>query len=894
MRITELRTNDRRDPMGIDLKGITFTWQVEEARGKRQAASRFVLSRGEDFSEILYDSGETRLPHHAYTPPLAEIIRPGERYCWRVTVTDETGDSAESGPASFEGGHSAGGWKGKWITPAYTREVVPVLRRRFTVTGEELAALRRARLYLCGLGLYEAYLNGEKIGDQFFTPYFTDYRYRVQYQTYDIAPLLREGENVLDVWLGDGWYKGRLGYLNEGQLREFYGDAYRLIADLYLVPREGAPRIIATDEDWESLKSPVTVTSIYDGEVYDMRRDAMLKAPGDRDVSGVRLTDGPAGALVPMDGLPVTRHETFVPQKIITTPRGETVLDFGQEITGWVEFAVRLPKDAKVTLDYGEILQDGCFYNDNLRSAKCQFTCISDGVKRIVRPHFTWYGFRYVRVTGMPVDIRNFHEFCAVALYSDLEEIGEIRTSLDKVNRLIRNTKWGQKGNFLDIPTDCPQRDERLGWTGDAQIFSGTAAYHMRTGTFFRKYLKDMAAEQRDLGGAVPYVVPDILSIGREKMGEPPYDPSDERWGEAGSAGWGDAATIIPWNLYLHTGNLAWLAEQYDNMKQWTDYIVRIDEECCGGKRLWTCGFHFGDWLSLDVEGGAEDENHREGGTDKFFIASAYYLRSAQLTAKAAALLERSEDAAYYERIAKEVRVAMRQKYRTAPGTLSIDTQTAYATALRFGLFDEEELTAAGERLHDLLVKWKMHLATGFIGTAYLCDALTERGFAEDAYTLLLNEDYPSWLYEVNMGATTTWERWNSVLPDGRISGTGMNSLNHYAYGCIAEWIYQAVCGLVLDEDRPGGQRVICMPRIDRRLGAAQARVRFAAGEYRSAWQIDGDRVRYELEVPFDGALAFTPDRPLLDITVNGERAGDGVFDRDFPAGHYVVEGRIA
>ena len=884
MRITDLRVNDRMNPIGICLENLTFSWRVEEAEGKKEAWARLEIAEDDAFASLVFDSGKGKLPRASYTPGLSGLIRPGKKYRYRVSVCDDLGNEAVSEIATFEGGRD-GAFAGTWISPKMTRELHPVMRKTFTLSKEEVS--REARLYICGLGVYEAYLNGKKIGNEYLAPYFTDYRYRIQYQTYDLEGCLQEGENTLDVWLGNGWYKGRFGYLAGGQLREYYGDSFKLLADVKV-----GERVIGTDRTWKCLRSPVLWSGIYDGESYDSRREAVLAAPSEQDLTDVQEAEAPAGELIPMLGLPVTAHEVLPVREIIRTKRGETVLDFGQEITGWVEFEANAPLDARVRLYYSEVMQDQCFYRENLRTADAEFEYASDGTRKTARPHFTFYGFRYVKVTGMEVDESNAADFRAVALYSDLQELGQITTANEKVNRLISNTRWSEKDNFLDVPTDCPQRDERLGWTGDAEIFSGAASRHMRTQAFFRKYLKDMADEQREKGGAVPYVVPDVLMVGREKCAEPPFDITKDGWGEAGSCVWGDAATIIPWNMYLHSGNLAWLSEQYDNMKQWCDFMIRMDEEHCGGGRLWTCGFHFGDWLSLDVEETYNDMDNREGGTDKYFVASVFYSYSAGLTAKAAALLGKSDDAEYYGRISREVRDAVRAKYVTGPGELSIRSQTAYALAIHLNVFDEAEKKAGGDRLAELLHLWNDHLATGFVGTAYLCDALTETGHADLAYTLLFNEDYPSWLYEVNLGATTIWERWNSILPDGKISGTGMNSLNHYAYGVIVDWIYASVCGLNLVEDHPAGAVVRFNPHPDARLGSAHAQIAFAAGTCSGGWEMKGDAITFTFTVPFDGKLIFEPDRELNDLRINGEKVS--ALPECFEMGSYTVEARAA
>lgn len=899
MKITGLKTNYQENPLGIALENIALTWAYEDAKGSFLKSVRVQISDSSDFSAIIFDSDEkpeSLQPDISLCTPDAAFV-PGRPYFWRVSAEDDAGDTAVSPVAAFEGGHPEGAWKGQWIAPSFTPELHPVMRKTFTLSAEELETLISGRLYICGLGLYEAYLNGQKIGEEYLTPYFTDYRYWTEYQTFDVGPLLKEGENTLDVWLGNGWYKGRFGYLYNGQLREYYGKEFKLLADLILKGAEGK-RVIGTDKSWTCLKAPVVISGIYDGEVYDARKEAALTAPGKRDVSPVRLTEAPKTTLTAMTGPGVLAHEKPPVKELIHTPAGEQVLDFGQEVTGWVTFSADSPEDTRITLEYGEVLQDGCFYRDNLRTADAKFTYISAGDgKKTVRPHFTYYGFRYVKVTGLTLSEEAVKDFTAVCLYSDIAPTGRLTTGNEKVNRLIENTLWSEKDNFLDIPTDCPQRDEREGWTGDAQIFANTASYHMQTPAFFRKYLKDMAFEQAEKGGAVPYVVPDVLTVGREKMAEPPFDITEDLWGEAGAAVWGDAATIIPWTMYRHYGNRKWLAEAYTNMKQWVNFIIHMDEDHCGGKRLWTCGFHFGDWLSLDVEGDTAGMANREGGTDKHFVASVYYMYSASLTAEAAKLLGKKEDAAYYERISSEVREAVRKAYFTPDGLLTSDTQTAYVIALHFGLFNGEEETKKGSaRLAELVHRWKDHLATGFVGTAFICSALTAAGYAKEAFTLLLNEDYPSWLYEVNLGATTIWERWNSLLPDGHISGTGMNSLNHYAYGSVAGFLYEDVCGLKVEDAAPGGSRLVLAPHTDERLGKAEASAKLPAGEYSSGWELkEGGSVVYRFTIPFNGRAAFRPDRSLKDITVNGVSCTEEELrSQEFKKGSYEVKAVFA
>ncbi len=892
MKIYNLKTRYQTNPLGIDLTDLTLSWKVKDAVGTAAEKIRVRIASDPSMQNCCYDSGEISCALSHYSPDIS--LLPGQPYYWQVEVTDNAGDHALSKPAYFEGGHPEGGWTGHWIRPPFVPEIHPVFQKDFDQPFSMEG--KNARLYICGLGLYEVYINGEKVGDEYLTPYYTDYRYHIQYQTYDVAGLLKPGSNRIDVYMGNGWYKGKFGYKNHAELQNYYGSEFILLAELYVTEEstvsgkaKATPWILGTDETWYALKSPVITSGIYEGELYDVRMEAGVSNPPEREKIHAVKANAPAGKLIPMTGLPVKKHKTLKVQEVITTRLGETVLDFGQEITGWVSFWVDGSTKQQVTLQFSEIMQDGVFYRDNLRTAKAEFSVICNGERCFVRPHFTFYGFRYVKVTGMKVDDSNKDDFEAWALYSDLEETGFLNTSNEKVNRLIENTKWSQRDNFLDIPTDCPQRDERLGWTGDAEIFSDTACYHMQSAVFFTKYLKDMLMEQADNEGSVPYVVPDVLSMAREMNAEPPYDLSVDSWGETGASVWGDAATIIPWNLYLFYGDEKLLAQQYDNMKLWTDFIVSMDETYCGGKRLWTCGFHFGDWLALDAEG-----ESRFGGTDKYFVASVYYMYSAQLTAKAAAVLGKEDDAAYYQKLTDEVRTAVRAAYISPDGMLKYDTQTAYVLGIHFHLFEDAQYEYAVKQLARLLNANHDHLTTGFVGTAHLCAALTEAGLSDKAYTLLLNEDYPGWLYEVNLGATTIWERWNSLLPDGKISSTGMNSLNHYAYGAIAEWIYRYACGLKPLEDAPGFRKIHFAPHIDERLTHMRARYESQYGTYEAGWERQGETLVYTLTVPFGCEAMVCLEKEYTTVKVNGaETAFSDLQGRWLTCGAWRIEARL-
>lgn len=880
MQITNLRTNHLKNPIGFYISPLSLSWNVEGAKGKKTKMAQVKIAADPEFTRIVWDSTKrSDIDSAACMPDFIPEER--TRYFWKVEVWDDVGDFGISDSAFFETAPNE--ICGKWITAPFEKGVHGIYRKKWEIN-EKAEEIKTARLYIAGMGLYEAYLNGKKVGEEYLTPFYNDYNHWIQFQTYDVTKMLKSGNNELGIMLGNGWYKGRFGFIDK--LDRLYGDTQTLICELKITLRNGNKITVSSDESFQCQKSPVLSSSIYDGEAYD----ANIVSEENQWISAV-ISDEEiqkwSRKLTPRYSLPLITHEALKPVKVIYTPAKETVLDFGQNLTGIFSFVCREPKGTKIHLQFGEILQNHNFYNENLRTAKEEFVYISDGNVRIVRPHFTFYGFRYMKVEGIQ-DVENA-DFTAYALYSDMEETGRIDTSDQKVNRLFLNALWGQKGNFVDTPTDCPQRDERMGWTGDAQVFCATASFNMYTPAFYRKFLYDMYGEQKELGGSVPHVVPDILDQINRVLEDPKRaeqlgvktsqesngsgvahaekeeadgveegcqeESSEKKEPEkaAGSCAWGDAATVIPWTSYVFFGDKALLEKEYDNMKMWTDYIHQIDEEKCGGKRLWNYGFHFADWLALD-------NFHKDsclGGTDPYYVASCYYLYSAELTAKAAAVLGKGKDAVYYTKLAGEVREAIRKEYFTAAGRIAVDTQTAMVLALRFGIVPENAKSRLIQSLKAKLEEENIHLTTGFVGTPYLCPVLTENGLADYAYTLLLNEDFPSWLYEVNMGATTIWERWNSVLPDGSISDTGMNSLNHYSYGSIVEWMYRYMCGINPDEHEAGFRKFMVRPYTDSRFEYARAEYQSTYGLIESGWKRTEDSWTFQVTVPFDTEAEF-------------------------------------
>ena len=811
MQIYGAKINHLTNPLGFRMVRTVFSWKVKEAVGQQPTAARICVAADPQMKTLLADSGwDEKADSLAY--PVALELRPRTRYYWTVAVKSDAGEQAQSDVQWFETAKCGEAWAGKWITcdsleqrhPWFEKAVAPAASKQ----------LARARLYISGLGLYEAYYNGQRIGNEYFTPYCNDYNEWVQYQTFDVTEAMK-APGTLSVLLGNGWYKGRFGFAGAKD-RGFYGNEWKLIAELRLEYADGTEDVIGTDESWTVRRSRITFSNLYDGEHRD---DTLPDMPPEK----AALCEAPKGALTERMSLPVTAHETMAPVALLRTPAGEDVFDLGQEITGLFALKVHEPAGTKIHIQTGEILQGGNFYNANLRSAKSEYFYVSDGAERILIPHFTFYGYRYVKVEGLSHPHQE--DLKGIALYSDMETTGRMTTGHALINRFIENVRWGMQDNFLDVPTDCPQRDERMGWTGDAQVFSATATYLKDTYAFYAKYLHDMLLEQRVREGKVPDVVP---SCGVEST----------------ATVWGDASCIIPWNLYLFYGDKSILEDQFDSMKGWVDYIRKVD----GNNHGWRYVFHYGDWLSLDnPEGGIEQTM---GATDEEFIANLYYAVSAGLVANAAAVLGRLEEEKAYRALSEEQFAIVKKEYYSATGRCCIKTQTALILTLKYHLSQNEALIR--QQLAKLFRQSHKKLRTGFVGTPLLCNVLTDNGMADLAYELLLNEDYPGWLYEVKLGATTVWERWNSLLADGTISGISMNSMNHYAYGAVLEWMFRHVAGINTVDAAPGLKKAVFMPLLNWRLRSVEAAYDSASGEYASSWSLpDPQHVSVHVSVPF-------------------------------------------
>ncbi|MCL8014900.1 glycoside hydrolase family 78 protein [Streptomyces sp. AS02] len=739
----------------------------------------------------------------------------------RVRVTGSDGRVTPwSEPATAEVGLLApDDWSAVFVTPDWDEDAQcdqpsPMLRHEFQLSGP----VRSARLYATALGVYEAEINGSRVGDQLLAPGWTAYDKRLRYQTYDVTALLKPGRNALGAILGDGWFRGRIGF--DGKTRALYGDRLAFLAQLEVAYADGTTERITTDTSWQAATGPIVSSSLYDGEAYDARLErAGWTEPG-HDTSGwrgVRVLERDLAPLVAPAGPPVRRTEELAPVSVTVSPSGRTVLDFGQNLVGWLRVSVSGEAGTSITLRHAEVLEEGELCTRPLRTAAATdtYTLRGEGTE-VFEPRFTFHGFRYAEITGQPDDFDAATAVRAVVVHSDLNRTGHFSSSDELVNRLHENVVWGMRGNFLDLPTDCPQRDERLGWTGDIQVFSPTASYLYDSAGFLTSWLADLAAEQGE-NGLVPFVVPKAGVTGADTP----------------TAAWGDAAVVVPWVLYERYGDTGILDAQYDSMRAWVEHEASL----AGENRLWDSGFQFGDWLDPTAPAGRPDAAATAGE----LVATAHFARSADILARTAAILGKTEDAERYRALADEVRAAFQAEYVTGAGRMMCDAPTAYALALRFGLLDSEAQRArAGERLAQLARAGGHKIATGFVGTPLICDALADTGHIDTAYRLLLQQECPSWLYPVTMGATTIWERWDSLLPDGTVNPSGMTSFNHYALGAVADWLHRTVAGLAPAE--PGYRRLRIAPRPGGDLTHAEARLRTPYGEAEVSWSLaDGE-----------------------------------------------------
>ena len=827
LRPTSLRCEYRADPLGIDVPAPRLFWKLQsDKRGAMQSAYqiRAAYSAEALASEDggLWDSDKVASALSVHVPYGGPQLTSGQRVYWTVRVWDE-GDqaSAWSDPAFWQMGLlSPADWTAEWISLPPTRPHIdlspaPYLRREFAAG----KAVARATIHVTSLGVYTLRLNGQAVSADHFAPGWTDYRKRVPYQTYDVTGLVREGANTLGAMLGDGWYAGYIGFENK---RANYGPYPKLRAQLTLEYADGIVETVGTNGEWRgTLGGPILFSDMLMGESYDAR----LETPGwdtpSFDASGwaaVRIEAALGNVpLVAQIDPPVRLTEERTAQAVTQPTPGSYLFDLGQNMVGWVRLKVQGPAGTVVQLRFGEILQPGgSLYVANLRAAKATDTYIlKGGDEETFEPHFTFHGFRYVEVTGYPGE-PNLDAVTGCVLHSDIPKTGTFECDNALVNQLVQNIDWGQRGNFLSLPTDCPQRDERLGWLGDAQIFVRTAAGNRDVAAFFTKWMDDVVDAQSPEGG-FPDVAPRLVDL------------SD------GAPAWGDAGVIVPWTIYQVYGDTTLLEKHYDAMAHWIEYLHSVNPD-----HLWKNRRNndFGDWLSIAAD------------TDKTVLATAYFAYDTSLMARIASALGRTEDAAKYEALFGEIKAAFHQAFVAPDGHIQGDTQTAYVLALRFGLLPDAQRPLAAQHLVADIEAKQGHLSTGFVGVGYLCPVLTDAGYADVAYQLLLNETFPSWGYSIKQGATTIWERWDGWTEEKGFQDVGMNSFNHYSLGSVGEWLQRYVAGIDTDPDAPGFAKLSLCPHPSRRLPSVRASFDSLHGRIGSAYAWEGDTLKWSVTVP--------------------------------------------
>lgn len=705
----------------------------------------------------------------------------------------------------------------QWISPGYAEDTLlrpcPIFKKDYRVN----KTIRTATAYITTLGVYEAHINTKRVGNAYFTPGWTSYDKRIQYQQYDVKNLLKKGKNTITVTLGEGWYRGVFGGFME---RDNYGKTAALLFQLDLTYIDGSHEQIISDTSWSSATGPILHSDIYGGELYNAQIQAI-------QWQGVQTSPAPTAALVPTTCEPVQKHPPIKPLRVFTAPNGEQIIDFGQNLAGWVRCVVHGKQGDTIRIAHAEMLdKTGNFYTGNLREAQATDTYILKGSREeILEPHFTWHGFRYAKLEGYPA---NAKDFTAIPLYSALATTGSFSCSNPQLNQLQHNIEWSMKGNFLDIPTDCPQRSERLGWTGDAQIFFRTAAFNLYVKNFFAKWLQDLAADQRT-DGSVPNIIPNLY----RKLG-----------GRGGIAGWGDATTIIPWGIYWVYGDTVILRDQYQSMKAWVNYISSVSKN-----DLWKAN-GYGDWYAPGDS------------TSLPYIDQCFWAHSTQLLINTANVLGYTQDAEQYSALLKKIKTAFLNNYIDANTKAITNTQTAYVLALQLNMLPDSLQPKAAARLDSLIKANNNHLATGFLGTPHLLHTLSNHGYTNTAFNLLYQDTYPSWLYAIKMGATTIWEKWDAVKPDSTVQAT---SYNHYAYGAVGDWLYRAVAGI--DAAAPGYKKIIIQPHPGGGLTWVKASYECPYGKIVSDWKFETGTLKMHVEIPAGTtATVYVPGQKPIEV----------------------------
>jgi len=798
--------------------------------------------------ELLWDSGRVKRDQCMHVEYGGPALKSEQRIGWRVRVWDTQEQCSGWSEISYwqMGLLNSSDWKANWIEPGYDEGAsgpypVAYLRKGFELALDQRSGnIRHATLHVSAHGVYEVYLNGEKVSEDLLAPGWTSYHRRLQYQSYDVTHFLFPGDNCIGAMLGDGWYRGPFTWQVKPHL---YGDKTAFLCQLHVEYSDGSQQWILSDASWRTNKGAILKSEIYDGEDYDARLEQtgwMLPNFDDSGWFHSREREYGVCQLTACCSEPIRVTERISAKSKLLTPQGDTVLDFGQNLVGRIAFTLKGEAGARIVIDHAEVLDaQGNFYTENLRQAKqrVSYCFAGKGVEETYRPHFTFMGFRYIRIREFQGEM-DPSAFVAEVFHTDLKMTGVFKCSDPHLNRLVENISWSLRGNFVDVPTDCPQRDERLGWTGDAQVFAPTACFLTNAAPFFTKWLKDIAAEQRE-DGSVPWVVPNVVEKG-----------GGTGWSDGfGSTAWADVAVTLPWELYLKFGDTRVLREQYRSMKAWVEYMVFH----AGERHIFDTGFHFGDWLSfaeyMSYHYAAPDYGYAGAHTEKDLIATVYFYRCTHILAEVANLLGFSEDALKYRELLPKIQDAFLREFVTGNGRMVSDTQTAYALSIAYDILPTEVRQTASQRLAKDIRRLG-HLTTGFVGTPVLNHALTQVGCEEEAFQLLFNDRYPSWLYPVKQGATTIWERWDGIKPDGSFQHVGMNSFNHYAYGSVGDWLFSHVAGLQVDPAQPGYRKFWIKPLLTPKLDWVHLQYESLYGEISIRWELLESKLNLQVTVP--------------------------------------------
>lgn len=875
LKVTEIRTNYLLNPVGIDANP-QLSWIMEsDCYGVMQHSYQLQISGECDFVKVIYDSGEVESDQSAHIKLRELELKSLKKYFIRVKVTAQNGEiSTWSDIYYFVTALLNNEWEAQFIT-AETKEEASVskgtyLRKEFHIQPQ----IKNAYACATALGLYQLYINGQKVSADELTPGWTSYHKHLRYQTYEVTELLKTGTNVIGASLGAGWYKGKMGVVGT---RNNYGDRTAFLAQLFIEYEDETSQIIVTDTTWKGADSPIVFAEIYDGETYDANLEISGWCEAGLDDGNWIMADKENydfNTLTAQAGAKVCENDEIPAKRIFRTPEGELVIDFGQNLTGWIHVKAKGKCGDKIELNCFEVLDaKGNVYLDNLRGAKETMTYIfgKDGEIEYY-PSFTFMGFQFARISAYP-GVPELEDFTAYAVHSEMEDTGFFECSNPLVNQLQHNILWGMKGNFVDVPTDCPQRNERLGWTGDAQIFARTASYLKNTYNFYKKWLKDVEADQTPEGG-VAHVVPDIIS-GRE----------GDDWllskGTHSAAAWADVAVIMPWVLYQTFGDTEILDIQYDSMKGWVDFM-----HTHSNNYIWNYKLQFGDWVALDAE-----EGSYFGATPNDLTCTAYFAYTTGLFVKICKVLHKEKEEKAYQDLYENIVKAYQETFFDTEGNMKAQTQTAHIVSLYFGLTPDYYKDKVITGLKKLLEKENGHLVTGFVGTPYFCHALSENGCTKEAYDLLLRNDFPSWLYQVKMGATTVWEHWDGLKPDGTMWSPDMNSFNHYAYGAIGEWLYRVCAGLEIDDNKPGYKHTIIHPHIGGDFTYVKAAYHSIYGTVKSEWAVaDESKVTLQVSIPVNTTATILLNASEI-VASDGLvlKGSAGVYNAEAGSGSYTI-----